>query len=233
VTQETRGWNEGKQETYSQRSKEDSHDYRYFPDPDITKMKVGEVPGFSGEELRKELKETPAEKRQRLEAVYGLDKSHIEFYINEVRYADLFEQTAAKLGNTGSAKVISNYIMNDLAGLGAYVAADDLASLAGMIAANKVSSRGAKEIISKLAAGETGTESIAEKYGLLQKSDAGELEVIVKQVLAENQAVVSEYKNGKTTALQFLVGQGMKLSKGAGNPTVIREILEKELTKEV
>lgn len=229
IVQETRGWNESSQGTYSQRSKEDSHDYRYFPDPDITKMKVGEVSGFSQEELKKNLQETPAEKRQRLENVYALDKSHIEFYINDKRYADLFEATTVKLNDNKVVKTISNYIMNDLAGLGAYVEPEDLASLARMIAENKVSSRGAKDIIALLASGEKGAEAIALNKGLLQKSDLGQLEVLVKQVLAQNESVVNEYKSGKLSALQYLVGQGMKLSKGSGNPTIIREILEKEL----
>jgi aspartyl-tRNA(Asn)/glutamyl-tRNA(Gln) amidotransferase subunit B len=229
VAQETRGWNEVKQETYSQRSKEDSHDYRYFPDPDITKMRVGEVPGFAATELRSELKETPVEKRQRFEEGYGLDKSQIEFYINEHRYAQLFEETAKELMDPKAVKIISNYIINDLAGLGAYATASDLVVLARMIVENKVSSRGAKDIIAKLVAGETGAAEVAQKYGLLQKSDAGELEAVVKEVLVQNASVVAEYKGGKVSVLQYLVGQGMKLSKGAGNPTIIRQILEKEL----
>jgi aspartyl-tRNA(Asn)/glutamyl-tRNA(Gln) amidotransferase subunit B len=230
VRQETRGWDEAKQQTYPQRSKEDSHDYRYFPDPDLTKIKVAEVPGFSAEELSKELKETPAEKRQRLGDAYGLEKAQIEFFINDSRYASLFEEATAQIGRQ-AAKTISNYIVNDLAGHGAQVGAADLARVAGMIMENKISSRGAKDIIARLVAGETGSESIALKYGLLQKSEEGELQSIVKEAIDQNPTVVAEYKNGKTSALQYLVGQGMRLSKGAGNPSVLKELLERELAK--
>lgn len=228
VVQETRGWNEGRQETYSQRSKEDSHDYRYFPDPDITKMKVGEVPGWSVDELKRELKETPGIKRQRLAAAYGLEAGHIDFYIYNPRYCDLFEE-AAKLAEEKEYKIISNYLVNDIAGLGVHVAPQDLAKLARMIVENKVSSRGAKDIIAHMAQGESDPEKIASQYQLLQKSDEGELKTIVLQVISDNAKVVEEYRNGKVSALQFLVGQGMKLSKGSANPTLIREILEKEL----
>jgi aspartyl-tRNA(Asn)/glutamyl-tRNA(Gln) amidotransferase subunit B len=228
VVQETRGWDEDRQETFSQRSKEDSHDYRYFPDPDIAKLKVGEIPGFSNAELKSELKETPDKKRERF-STFGLDKNHIEFYILNPRLAGLFEEAVSHAA-PADIKTLSNYIVNDIAALGEVsIDPQDIAKLASMITANQLSSRGAKEVIVRLAAGETGTESIAINKGLLQKSDAGELGQIVKQVIRENEKVVSEYKAGKVTALQFLVGQCMKLSKGSANPTIVREMLEKEL----
>lgn len=234
VKQETRGWDEAKEETFSQRSKEDSHDYRYFPDPDITKINIKEVAEFEESTIAAEMPETPEEKRVRFKRDYGLEDLHVEFYVKNQYFSGLFEKTIGSFPdkNKDSFKLLSNYITNDLAGLSNYssVKAGDLAILIEMVSAGEVSSRGAKDIIIALSEGEYGPKDIAKKRGLIQKSDTVSLEAIAKKVIKDNKSAVAEYKSGKKTAIQFLIGQGMKASKGAANPAVMKEIFEKILS---
>ncbi|MBN2094105.1 MAG: Asp-tRNA(Asn)/Glu-tRNA(Gln) amidotransferase subunit GatB [Candidatus Zambryskibacteria bacterium] len=232
VEQETRGWDENKQSTFSQRSKEDSHDYRYFPEPDLPKLKLSELSEFSKEILSNSLKETPAEKRERFKKYYAIKTSDIDFYVSNILLGNLFEKTVKNLEDKNSFQLLSNYIVSDIASLGEKgLEIDDkkLAFLIRMAASGEISSRGAKDILIKMIESDEDPKIIAQKTGLFQKSDKTELEKIAKQVISENESVVSEYKKGKTSSLQFLVGQGMKASKGAANPQVLKDILEKLL----
>ncbi len=273
VIQETRGWNEGKQSTFSQRLKEESHDYRYFPDPDLPKLKISEIDELSEAHLRKELPEFPWEKRARLIHEFGIKQSSAEIFVQDKQLGIFFETVAKKIGEkkglvpleskkfktknheknlgqntrnslTGFA-LAENYITSDLVGLArdrstaeglmkgsddfGNVTTDNFSALIQMLLENKISSRGAKEILLVMYQKGGSPEIVADLHGLLQKSDEGELTEIVKKILDEHKNIAVEYKQGKTASLQFLIGQVMKVSKGSANPQLVREILLKLL----
>jgi aspartyl-tRNA(Asn)/glutamyl-tRNA(Gln) amidotransferase subunit B len=264
IVQETRGWNEDKQNTFSQRLKEDSHDYRYFPDPDLPKMMISEIPEFSLENLKKDLPELPWQKRERYEKDYGIKAVDVEIFVRPGIISNFFEKACGDFsGDKNLIKLASNYIISDLLGLisknsgsieifsaspfpstgGSYALKNsntsailnkltdkNFASLIKMIAESKISSRGAKDILKIMFEQGGNPAEIAEKEGLLQKSDAGELENIAKQIITDNPKVVADYKAGKEVALMSLVGQGMKATKGSANPQVLKEVFLKLLS---
>jgi aspartyl-tRNA(Asn)/glutamyl-tRNA(Gln) amidotransferase subunit B len=233
IVQETRGFDENKGTTFSQRSKEDSHDYRYFPDPDLPKLLLSEIPEFSVDVLKTSLKETPAEKRNRYESEYQIKTEDIETFVNNSELAGLFEKSITGL-NTDEIKTLSNYITSDLAGLmkntsdseGDIVAriGNSMTELIRMISGGEVSSRGAKDVLKILTESGGSPKSIAETHGLIQKSDPDEIRKIMQEIIAQNQKSVEEYKSGKDSLAQFFVGQGMKAMKGSGNPELIKKI---------
>lgn len=257
IVQETRGWDEDKQNTYSQRLKEDSHDYRYFPDPDLPKMKISEIPEFSLENLQKELPELPWQKRARYEKDYGIKVVDVEIFVRPGIISAFFENVCTDFSNDKNLiKLASNYIISDLLGLMktmpnktktsplrltseliaprtslGFIGENDFANLIKLVAENKISSRGAKDILKIMF--EQGGEpmEIAKKEGLLQKSDEGELIKIAERIMADNAKIVADYKAGKEAALMALVGQAMKVTKGAGNPQVLKEAFLKLLAK--
>ena len=235
VTQETRGWDENKQETFSQRAKEDSHDYRYFPDPDLPKLSVKDIKEFSKENLDLEIKETPVQKRDRFRRYYGIKESDIEFYIYNKNLSDLFEKSAEHLNSDkkfdkSTLQILSNYIVSDFASFGEKVfevKPEAVASVVRMINSGELSSRGAKNVIQILVNEGGDPSSIAQKEGLFQKNDEADLLLIVKDLVAQNQKIVNEYKSGKLSAIQFLVGQGMKATNGSANPSVLKDLILK------
>ncbi|HMP67287.1 MAG TPA: Asp-tRNA(Asn)/Glu-tRNA(Gln) amidotransferase subunit GatB [Candidatus Paceibacterota bacterium] len=255
IVQETRGWDDVKQKTFSQRIKETSNDYRYFPEPDLSKLKISEIPEFSAEKLRAELPELPWEKRTRLTKL-NLGTDQIEVFINDHRLAKLFDEVCEKFGgssdkdtgeksqNEKEIKLAANYITTDLIslekGTPSIITPAQIVELVKMISANEISSRGAKDILAILVNGSGNTggadddknisiRQIAEKNNLLQQSDTGALEEIVKKVITNNPKVVADYKSGKVALLQFLIGQGMKETKGSANPQVLAEVFRKNL----
>jgi aspartyl-tRNA(Asn)/glutamyl-tRNA(Gln) amidotransferase subunit B len=232
VAQETRGWDEKKQSTFSQRSKEDSHDYRYFPDPDLPKLHISKIPDFDLEKLKSELGETPDQKRSRFKDSYGLKESDIEFYVSNLPMSKFFEATVLSLSDAKNAQILSNYIVSDVAGMGEKglnLKPEHVARVIEMIFLSQVSSRGAKDILLNMADSGKDPDLIAKENDLFQKSNEGELLSLVKKIIEENQSVVSEYKRGKLSSLQFLIGQGMKASKGSANPQVLKDLFEKNL----
>jgi aspartyl-tRNA(Asn)/glutamyl-tRNA(Gln) amidotransferase subunit B len=266
IVQETRGWNEDKQITFTQRLKEDSHDYRYFPDPDLPKMKISEMTEFSAENLSKELPELPWQKRERYEKDYGIKAVDVEIFVRPGIISSFFEKVCADFagdtrptessGRENLIKLASNYIISDLLGLmknvsekvgenplrlteyliaprnlPGFLTDKDFANLIKMVAEAKISSRGAKDILKIMFEQGGSPAEIAEKEGLLQKSDLGELEKIAEKIITDNPKVVADYKAGKEAALMSLVGQGMKATKGSGNPVVLKELFLKLLVK--
>jgi len=234
VAQETRGWDEAKGVTFSQRVKETSEDYRYFPDPDLPKLKISEIEEFQDLVLP----ELPAEKRERYVQEYGIKAEDIEFYVQTEGYSNFLELVAKSLkGDKKLIALASNYITSDLAGMYkdtgiptfATLKPDYFAELIKMLGDGEISSRGAKDILKLLAAEGGDPRAIAEEKGLFQKSDEGELRAIVENIIAGNKSVADEYRAGKESALQFLIGQGMKATKGAANPAVLKAIFEQEL----
>jgi aspartyl-tRNA(Asn)/glutamyl-tRNA(Gln) amidotransferase subunit B len=232
ISQETKGWDDKKQVTFSQRSKEDSHDYRYFPDPDLPKLKLSELPEFNEKELRSQIKETPSSKRERMGKDYGIKESDINFYISNVALGELFQKAAHFISDKKDFQLLSNYIVSDVASMGEKAFGINPEAIAGtvlMIISGELSSRGAKNIIQILADQGGDPRMIAGKNNLIQKNDGAELASIIEKIIAENRGVVDEYKAGKVSALQFLVGQGMKETKGAANPSVLKELILKAI----
>lgn len=234
VVQETRGWDQDKEVTFSQRQKESSHDYRYFPDPDIPKMWLSKIGEFAN--LHETLPELPRAKRERYAREFGIKAEDIETFVTDPKMSELFEGAVELLGGEKEAvKILSNYLTSDLMGLvkndqvKIWPTAEQLMELVKMIKANEVSSRGAKDILAVLVTEAKSPRAIAEEKGLFQKSDEGELLKIIEQVIVENPKQVADFKAGNEKVLQFLVGQGMKLSKGSANPGVLADLLTKSI----
>jgi aspartyl-tRNA(Asn)/glutamyl-tRNA(Gln) amidotransferase subunit B len=236
IVQETRGWDENRSMTFSQRKKESANDYRYFPDPDLPKMVVTEVFGKNYEKLPA-LPELPWQKRERLQKEYGFVEHVTEIYVSDFVLGKFFDDVVALCGNDKELiKLSSNYISSDVAAMLKTGANDfgglqsqNFVALMKMIQAGELSSRGAKDTLAIMVREGGAAKAIAEKAGLIQKSDTGALKRIAEEVIAANQKVVEEYKAGKEASLQFLVGQGMKLSKGSANPGVLATVFKELL----
>lgn len=230
IVQETRGWDEERDTTFSQRRKESSHDYRYFPDPDLPKMKLQEA--FDIKKMKKELPELPEEKRKRYKKDYGIKDEGIEVYVGNPALALWFEEIAAILKNKDKIKTASNYVTTDYLGIANAkpIQAQNFAELIELLAENKISSRVAKDILAEMATnGDISPLKMATEKGLLQQSDETALKETANKIIAGNTKVVADYKAGKQAALQSLIGIMMKETKGSANPVLAREILIKLL----
>ncbi len=228
IVQETRGLDQNKQSTFSQRSKENANDYRYFPDPDLPKMKLHSA--FDLDTMKKELPELPWEKRVRFEKL-GVKAADAEIFVYDKALADFFE-SVIEGRDAVIAQTAANYIVSDLLGLmkkDVTLKLPDVAhfrELVEMVVANELTSRGAKDILA-LIAGESGSpKAIATEKGLLQQNDPEALKAVVMQVIAANEKIVADYKAGKEAAIQGLVGQVMKETKGAANPALALQLLK-------
>jgi len=230
VVQETRGWDEAKQKTYSQRIKEDSHDYRYFPDPDLPKMMISEV--FDLNKLKTELPELPWQRREKYLKDFGIKEQDAEFFVNNIDFGKFFEAVIADFsGDKDLIKLSSNYISSDMVGFMTkdanlkYPAHDKFAKIIVMVRDGKLSSRTAKDLLERLLKDNIDPEEIANKEGLIQKNDEGAVKALAEKLIVENPKVVADYKAGKEMALMFFVGQIMKATKGSSNPQVIKKVL--------
>jgi aspartyl-tRNA(Asn)/glutamyl-tRNA(Gln) amidotransferase subunit B len=237
VLQETRGWDEGKQETFHQRLKEGSADYRYFPEPDIPKIYRSQIAEWSDEALKASLPELPWEKRARYIA-FGMKEDDAAYIANDMQRAAFFDAVIAAIGDEENLRVLAvNYFVSDLAGIYANATSevkinpDTFTKLIRMIGSSQLSSRGAKDTLAIMATEGGDPEDVAKAHSLMQVSDTGALLKAVQQVIAANEAVATEYKAGKEASLQYLVGQAMKATKGAGNPGTLKELLITELKK--
>jgi aspartyl-tRNA(Asn)/glutamyl-tRNA(Gln) amidotransferase subunit B len=234
IVQETRGWDEDKQRTFSQRLKETSDDYRYFPEPDLPKLKISEIPEFDAEKLVSELPELPWQKRERLQEV-GLKPDQAEFFVQFAKYDALLEHVIENIDDVKIITLAANYLSSDLASIVKSsgeevfdnINTESFLELIQMVAENEISSRGAKDTLAIMASKGGSAKQIAEENGLLQQSDEGALEEIAQQVINENPEVVKEFKAGKEASLKFLMGQGMKISKGSANPQLLEEVIKK------
>lgn len=239
VAQETRGWDETKQETFHQRFKEGSADYRYFPEPDLPKLFISEMPEFSSDTLRASLPELPWNRRLRYAQAYALKEGAIAYLCATPERAAFFDSITAELENNVSIIVLAaNYIVSDLAGVYAKQGKEEYAALHSvafaklmrMVSKNDLSSRGAKDILLVLVEHGGDPETIAKDRGLMQIHDAGALSAIVDTMLAKEEKAVQEYKGGKQASLQYLIGKAMKESKGAGNPGELSKLIVEKLS---
>ncbi|HEY4509400.1 MAG TPA: Asp-tRNA(Asn)/Glu-tRNA(Gln) amidotransferase subunit GatB [Candidatus Paceibacterota bacterium] len=244
VTLETRGWDESKKETFSQRAKEEAHDYRYFPEPDIPPLTF--TPEFI-EKLRDELPELPQTRKTRMQKEYNLTDKEADLLIKDKELGEYFEQVVSELGPHLSkdelakrVKLSVNYIVSDLQGMLAgmsveskdfKITAENFAELMNMIADAKISSPAAKTLLKKMF--ETGGDpsQLLESEGLAQVSDESQIEQIAKDIIAKNPKAVADYKAGKSNALQFLVGQMMSATRSTVNPETARKIVLAEISK--
>jgi len=234
---ETRGWDEMKQQTFSQRTKETADDYRYFPDPDIPKYKLSEIEEFSNKNLLDSLPELPWVKRERYQGL-GLKDDQIELLLNESILDALF---AGSLENNTDSEFVSkaaNYITSDLAGMHGdnkiegdlnQVSVSAVTELITMIIAGELSSRGAKDTLLYMYQNGGSARDIASEQGLIQENDEEAMKAMVQVVIDANPDQVADYKGGNEKLLQYFVGQVMKESKGSANPGVTAKLLRELL----
>jgi aspartyl-tRNA(Asn)/glutamyl-tRNA(Gln) amidotransferase subunit B len=233
IVQETRGWDENKQSTFSQRSKENANDYRYFPDPDLPKLFLNKL--FDYEIIKSKLPELPDAKRNRYINDFGIKDEDIESYIVDQELGKWFEDVANILINKEKIKNASNYITSDYLGLKKIneqvklPSVKNFVELIEMVSDGKISSRGAKDILALIVIKDDSPLKIAEEKGFIQNHDEGALKEIVKTIIDKNPDVVATYKGGKENALMSLVGQVMKESRGSANPSLVQKILKELL----
>ncbi|MBI5405842.1 Asp-tRNA(Asn)/Glu-tRNA(Gln) amidotransferase subunit GatB [Candidatus Kaiserbacteria bacterium] len=238
VVQETRGWNEATQETFHQRFKEGSADYRYFPEPDLPKLILSDIPEFSTAAIRASLPELPCDRRARYARAYALKEGDVAYLCATPERAAFFDAvaTALKEHKESIARAV-NYIVSDLAGIyakrgsEAYAALDAsaFAKLITLTVSGDLSSRGAKDTLLILVEKGGDPEIIARERGLMQVHDTEELQAAVTAILQQETRAVEEYRAGKEAALQYLIGKSMKATKGAGNPSLLKDIIIKNL----
>jgi aspartyl-tRNA(Asn)/glutamyl-tRNA(Gln) amidotransferase subunit B len=233
VVQETRLYDPDRKETRSMRTKEDAHDYRYFPDPDLLPLAIS---AETIEQIRSELPELPQAKRERYVREFGLSAYDAAVLTSSREVAEFYENLIRALG--GGYKLAASWITGELfgalkrAGLEisqSRVDSRQLADLLEQIQNKTIHGKSAKEVFDAMWNGEGEATAIIAAKGLKQISDADELEGVIDGVLAANPKSVEEYQAGKEKAFNALVGQAMKATRGKGNPVRINEILKKKL----
>ncbi len=242
IRQETRGWDDAKQKTSSQRSKEEAQDYRYFPEPDLPPF---ETKVFDIETLRDGLPELPEAKRARFMKEYALDARQTEILVGEPETANYFEAAVSELlERSPQAKPLGvfNFLAGDLRGLmnaegvgfaDLKVDPEHLAHLAALVSDGKVTGRQAKDIIAKMFATGADPENIVAQDNIGVSSDSGEIEAVVVAIIAENEAAVHDYRKGKTASLQFLIGKAMAKLKGRARPDVLTDLFKRMLDNDI
>ncbi len=251
IVQETRGWDENKQKTFSQRLKEGSADYRYFPEPDLPPMRFGKD---EIEEIRLGLPELPAARRQRFKKEYGLTEAQIEIFTTAKNLGNYFEHVASELNSWDSLThlkqpepehqqklytLAANYMITEFPPLfqmqgleideleGIKISPQAMGELVVRVFHQEISSTAAKAVLKDML--ETGLTpgEIIQNKNLGQISNTGELQKAIEQVIAQNPKAVDDYKRGKKEVMKFLVGQVMTATSGKANPRVVGELIEK------
>ena len=251
VIQETRGWDDKRQRTISQRKKEEAHDYRYFPEPDLPPLR------FTEKYIKKialEIPELPNQKRKRFKKEYNLPEHDIEILVRNKELANYFENVVSEIPLTEEFeknipvnklyKLTANYLITEILGISGdseishfvlpkKITAENFAEFIVLVYKGAVSSTGAQRLLKEMfITGDDPTHIIQEK-DLSQLSDRSRLEEIVKKVIENNSQAIDDYKKGKQNALQFLIGKTMKETKGKANPQIVKEILEEKLKNKV
>lgn len=228
VVQETRRWDEAQGKTFSMRGKEEAHDYRYFPDPDLVTLHIDQE---WKDRIRASIPELPDARKARYTSEYGLPEYDAGVITSSKALADLFESS---LEYTKDAKAVSNWIMGDLLGYlnsnslelsDVKLTGQGLGEMIGLLEKGTISSKIAKTVFKEMLQSGKLPQQIVEEQGLVQISDEGAIMAIVQEVVANNPASVEDYKAGKEKAIGFLVGQVMKQSKGKANPGLVNKLL--------
>lgn len=229
VVQETRGWHDTKQITFSQRTKEEAHDYRYFPEPDLLPLELEEE---YLREIKAEIPELPQEKRARFKREFELTDKEADLYTTQKDLGEYFEKVVSELDKKEEIKLASNYLATDLQALlkaadikALKITPENFAELINLIYKGEISSKIAKDLLKEMF--ETGADpsQLIEEKGLKQIDDKDSLMKIVRETLSYNEKAVESYASGQTESLQFLIGQVMKATKGKANPKLAQDIL--------
>jgi aspartyl-tRNA(Asn)/glutamyl-tRNA(Gln) amidotransferase subunit B len=232
LTQETRLWDDRAMETRVMRSKEEAHDYRYFPEPDLPPLIVSQE---FVDEVRRAMPELPEQRRKRFAEQYGLSFADASQLVSERSLADYYEAAAAASGN---ARATANWIRSELlreleaSGLSAAesrVPPQELGALVRLIDEGEISGKQGKDVLVEMFQTGKAAHAIVEEQGLVQLSDTGEIDGLIDSVIAANPEQLANYRSGKETLLGFFVGQVIKASKGKANPKVVNERLRAKL----
>ncbi len=241
VVQETRGWHDKKEITFSQREKEEAHDYRYFPEPDLPQLHFSKdyIVG-----IKSEIPELPEQKRKRFIKEYGLDEKQVEIFVANKDLSEYYEKTVSEFEEwTGEeskklSKLVANYLISDVQGIlngkkfiekEFKINPENFAEFIKMIYKNEISSKIAKMVLSDMFNTGSDPSSIVDENNWGQMKDDGELEKIIKEVISKNPKAVQDYKSGNKNAIQFLSGQVMAITRGTANPQTVGKLLEKLL----
>jgi aspartyl-tRNA(Asn)/glutamyl-tRNA(Gln) amidotransferase subunit B len=235
IDQETRLFDTKKNETRSMRSKEDAHDYRYFPDPDLLPLEVSDE--FI-EALKAEIPELPDEKKKRFMDEFKISPYEATILVSDIEVAKYFEEVVAKMGKNKDMKLAVNWITGELFAVlneknleisQTPISAKNLAKLINLIKNGTISGKIAKSIFEHMMDGDLDPQMIVEEKGLKQESNPKALETLIDKIINENREKAIEYKQGKEKLFGFFVGQVMKNSGGKANPQMVNEILKKKL----
>ncbi len=237
IPQETRLWDEEKNVTQSMRSKEEAHDYRYFPEPDLVPFLVSHD---VIEEIKKTMPELPIAKFERFQKSYELSEYDAGIIIQNKNLSAFFEQCVQHAANKIPVKKVSNWIIGplqqevnsrklDFIEIKKSLSPEQFCALILSVETGTVSNLIGKSILSDMISTGKSAEQIASEKGLSQVSDESQLEKIIDDVLKENPTVVEQIKQGKDSAMGFLVGQSMRKSQGKGNPKILGELIKRRL----
>lgn len=244
VVQETRGWHDAKEITFSQREKEEAQDYRYFPEPDLSPL--SHSADFLNS-IKAEIPELPQQRRERLQKEYALGSAETEIFVSNKALGEYFEKVVSELpsGLSGQdlselTKKAANYLITDLQGLlngrlisgnNFLITPENFSEFIFLVYKGKISSKSAKIILSEMFQTGADPSNIIEEKELIPMEDESEIEEIIKEIIAVNLKPVEDFKKGKASALQFLIGQAMAKTKGKANPATVEKILQCLLTK--
>ena len=253
VKQETRGWDDVKMETFSQRTKENAHDYRYIPEPDLPPVTI---PADVIQNLQIEIPELPAEKRKRFVSEYGLPAQDVEVLVSDRKFAKYFEEAISELDilvedknlpkkgdeHLRMMKMTANYLMGDIQYLFAQpnakrgpladmIKPGNFAEFITIVFEGSTSSSAAKIVLAEMFSTGGDPSDIIEKRGLTQIHDEGTLRETIVRIIEANSKAVEDYRKGKEVSLQFLIGKAMRELKGRGNPELLKKMLLEHLTK--
>ena len=232
LTQETRLWDDKALETRVMRSKEDAHDYRYFPEPDLAPLIVTEE--FI-ERVRGEMPELPEARRNRFMEQYSLSFADASQLVSDRSLADYYEATAEASGNPRAAanwirsELLRELEAGNLSAAESPVVANELGVLIRLIDEEKISGKQGKDVLVEMFKTGKGAEAVVQERGLVQVSDTGEIDSLIDEVIAANPDQVANYRSGKETLFGFFVGQVIKASKGKANPKIVNERLRAKL----
>ena len=235
IDQQTRLFDTKKIETRSMRSKEDAHDYRYFPDPDLLPL---EVTDEFIEQLKADIPELPDDKKKRFIDEFKVSAYEATILVSDIDTAKYFEEVVAKMGKNRDMKLAVNWITGELFAVlnnknleitQSPISAKNLAKLINLIKNGTISGKIAKTIFELMMDGDKDPQTIVEEKGLKQESDPKALEALIDKIINDNREKAIEYKQGKEKLFGFFVGQAMKVSDGKANPQLINDILKKKL----
>jgi aspartyl-tRNA(Asn)/glutamyl-tRNA(Gln) amidotransferase subunit B len=234
VTQETRLWDDRANQTRVMRSKEEAHDYRYFPEPDLQPLSVT---AEWIEEVRASMPELPDARRARFMEQYELSYSDASLFVRDSALADFYERASSASNPRGAANWLKGELLRELDAAGtpadsSPISPEELGALVRAVEEGRISGKQGTDVLLEMFKSEKGANQVIEELGLAQVSDAGEIEKLVAEVLAANPQQVEAFRSGKEALFGFFVGQVLKASKGKANPKIVNELLKEKLKAE-